>query len=70
MYDKINHTIANFIVTVNWFENTDGQGSFGSKQTISTYQVKNIFAADFDGDGTFNVWEISEDGTPKEVIKD
>jgi hypothetical protein len=23
MYDKINHTVANYIVTANWFENTD-----------------------------------------------
>ncbi len=25
---------------------------------------------DFDGDGIFNVWEINETGTPKQIIKD
>jgi type IV pilus assembly protein PilE len=25
---------------------------------------------DFDGDGIFNVWEINENGTPKQIIKD
>lgn len=25
---------------------------------------------DFDGDGIFNVWEVNENGTPKQIIKD
>ncbi|XLS30038.1 prepilin-type N-terminal cleavage/methylation domain-containing protein [Flavobacteriaceae bacterium M23B6Z8] len=25
---------------------------------------------DFDGDGVFNVWEIDENGVPKQVVKD
>ena len=25
---------------------------------------------DFDGDGTFNLWEVGKDGVPTEVVKD
>nr|WP_299338459.1 general secretion pathway protein GspG [Allomuricauda sp.] len=25
---------------------------------------------DFDGDGVFNVWEVNEDGNPKQIVKD
>ena len=25
---------------------------------------------DFDGDGVFNVWEINQDGAPKQIVKD
>ena len=25
---------------------------------------------DFDGDGVFNVWEIDENGSPKQIVKD
>jgi hypothetical protein len=40
---------------VAWYENTDGAGSFGTQQIISTYtptdQLYSVFAADVDGDG-------------------
>ena len=38
---------------LSWYENTDGMGSFGSEQIISTTAngVNSIFIDDFDGDG-------------------
>ncbi len=44
-----------------WYENTDGAGSFGAQQVISTQAdyVKSVFAADIDGDGDIDVLSAS-----------
>ncbi|WP_203295471.1 FG-GAP-like repeat-containing protein [Luteirhabdus pelagi] len=46
---------------VAWYENEDGQGSFGLENIISTNadRVKDIKLADFDGDGDMDVISIS-----------
>ncbi len=46
---------------VAWFENTDGKGTFGSRQTISTNSIfaKMVFAADMDGDGDSDILSAS-----------
>ena len=36
----------------------------------NSFKAKAIAVTDFDGDGVFNVWEIDQNGLPKEIIKD
>lgn len=48
---------ANYVYEVMSASNT----SFVARATAIT---------DFDGDGVFNVWEINENGTPKQIVKD
>lgn len=38
--------------------------------TTDAFKVRATAVVDFDRDGIYNVWEIDENGTPKQVIKD
>ncbi len=44
-----------------WYENTDGQGNFGSQQLISTNSElpRSVFVADLNGDGVFDIASAS-----------
>lgn len=36
----------------------------------ATFKARAEAITDFDGDGVFNVWEIDENGNPKQITKD
>lgn len=38
--------------------------------TDSNFKARAEAVTDFDGDGVLNVWEIDENGNPKQVVKD
>jgi hypothetical protein len=52
--------------TIAWYENSDGEGSFGSRQDVATLtSVTSVFAADIDRDGDLDLVSGAAVGPPR-----
>ncbi len=40
------------------------------ESSTSSFKARATAVVDFDGDGVLNVWEIDENGKPKQIVKD
>ena len=40
------------------------------QSSASEFKAKATAVTDFDGDGVFNVWEIDQNGNPKQITAD
>jgi len=52
-----------------WYENTDGEGSFGAQQlvTAAAGSAQSVFAADLDGDGDADI--LFAQGLPNKIVR-
>lgn len=73
MYSKYspNFTEIDFEAPKTVKENGSANYSYEIVQsTNSEFKVKATALTDFNGDGVFNVWEIDQNGVPKQIIND
>jgi type IV pilus assembly protein PilE len=53
--------------------NNNGRSNYSYEilsATGNSFKARATAITDFDGDGVFNVWEIDENGAPKQLVKD
>ncbi len=73
MHSKYSLDIAQLDFEAPKTVNENGQSNYQYEvlsATNNSFKARATAITDFDGDGVFNVWEIDQDGAPKQIVKD
>jgi type IV pilus assembly protein PilE len=73
MYSKYSTDLSEIDFEAPKTVNENGRANYSYEilsATNSTFKARATAVTDFDGDGIFNVWEIDENGAPKQIVKD
>ncbi|WP_452596853.1 prepilin-type N-terminal cleavage/methylation domain-containing protein [Pontimicrobium sp. MEBiC01747] len=73
MYSKYSHDLSEIDFEAPKTVNENGKANYTYEilsADSNTFKARATAVTDFDGDGIFNVWEIDENGTPKQIVKD
>ena len=73
MYSKYSDDLKTIGFEQQKLVSQDGNANYRIEVVSSnatTFKVKAVAVTDFDGDGTFNVWEIDQDKKLVELVKD
>jgi len=73
MYSKYSNDLTEIDFEAPKTVNENGTANYSYEiisATGSSFKARAEAVTDFDGDGILNVWEIDENGTPKQITKD
>ncbi len=73
MYSKYSSDLSEIDFEAPKTVNENGRANYQYEilnATNNSFKARATAITDFDGDGIFNVWEIDENGAPKQIVKD
>lgn len=73
MYSKYSVDISEIDYEAPKTVNDNGRANYQYEvlsATNNSFKARATAITDFDGDGVFNIWEIDQDGAPKQIVKD